>query len=45
MQEEQLKNLFKLMEQQLQMLQAISLKLDKVDQSIRELISNNIKYL
>jgi len=44
-QEEQLKNLFKLMEQQLQMLQAISLKLDKVDQSIRELISNNIKYL
>jgi len=45
MQEDQLKHLIQLMEQQIQISQTISNKMDKIDQTIRELISNNIKYL
>lgn len=45
MQEDQLKHLIQLMEQQIQISQAISNKMDKIDQTIREVISSNIKYL
>lgn len=45
MQEDQLKYLIKLMEQQIQITQMISNKMDRIEQTIRELISSNIKYL
>jgi len=44
-QEDQVKTLVKLIEQQIQLLQSINSKLDQIAQSIKELISSKIKYL